>query len=660
MPAEDSKFNVTRFWATVKHLSPRQVLIRGRRKIKWSLGKIFKQSAPHPPDVRMVEYVPLLTGLSSIQDVKGLSRDVAHIRARAAAVRNFEFSFLNQNVRFGHNIRWHDRNLSQLWRYHLHYFDFCEDLLVDYQLSGNSDNYTSFKHIATSWIEANKYVYGDGWHPYTLSVRVVNWLNALSGFRRLFKNDAGFKRLIASSLAGQLRVLHRDLEFDVRGNHLIKNLRALVCGSSAFSGKEAQACYSLAIRVLRNELKEQVLIDGGHFERNPGYHLSVLKDLLECAIWIEKNRGTRYPWLDSRLQRMLVWLETVAMPDNRLPLIKDTTRDNRDTITDVLSAGAMYFNSADYKLLQTFGLYPALLFGKAGYERQRSWKTKKKSSGSIALQTSGFYLMRDADQKDFLIFDAGKTCPDYLPAHAHADMLSYELTIAGQPVIVDSGVYEYKPGKWRDFFRSTRAHNTVEVGHSNQSDVWSSFRVGKRAFPGPVKWQDTDAYTWVAAEHDGYRSPIKAIHKRAIKWQKGRFWVFMDNISGNANVVANSYIHLHPDIRLTSTKQNTWLLEGGPVPIWLTAFGHTSHTVTSGQRKPFYQGWYSECFGEKVPNTVLSINKAPQSLDDFGYVIAKEESAEVSLKTGDSTTPFVSVLHQKREFRYHPDLSDYQ
>ena len=96
---------------------------------------------------------------------------------------------------------------------------------------------------------------------------------------------------------------------------------------------------------------------------------------------------------------------------------------------------------------------------------------------------SGYYAVNDFAREDFLIVDAGPVCPDYLPAHAHADMLNYELVIRGRRVIVDSGVYEYQAGAWRDYFRSTRAHNTVEINRENQSEVWSSFRVARRARP---------------------------------------------------------------------------------------------------------------------------------------------------------------------------------
>ena len=79
-----------------------------------------------------------------------------------------------------------------------------------------------------------------------------------------------------------------------------------------------------------------------------------------------------------------------------------------------------------------------------------------------------------------MIFDTGDICPTYLPAHGHCDALSFELSINGLPLIVNSGTYQYENGQWRNYFRSTKAHNTVSISNQEQSQFWGSFRVAKR------------------------------------------------------------------------------------------------------------------------------------------------------------------------------------
>ena len=85
-----------------------------------------------------------------------------------------------------------------------------------------------------------------------------------------------------------------------------------------------------------------------------------------------------------------------------------------------------------------------------------------------------------------LLIDVAPIGPDYLPGHAHADTLSYELSLYGKRVLVNSGTSRYGSGPKRDWERSTAAHNTVEVDGQSSSETWSGFRVARRAYPFDV------------------------------------------------------------------------------------------------------------------------------------------------------------------------------
>ncbi|HVR41432.1 MAG TPA: heparinase II/III family protein, partial [Thermoanaerobaculia bacterium] len=109
-----------------------------------------------------------------------------------------------------------------------------------------------------AWIETHKEKIGEAWDPYTISVRVPHWLR--------YADDP----VIQASIRKQLEFLANNIEHDIGGNHVIKNLRALILGNV-----EADR----AMKLLRHEVKEQILEDGGHIERTPMYHLEVLNDL---------------------------------------------------------------------------------------------------------------------------------------------------------------------------------------------------------------------------------------------------------------------------------------------------------------------------------------------------------------------------------------------
>jgi uncharacterized heparinase superfamily protein len=500
-------------------------------------------------------------------------------------------------------------------------------------------------------MDCNQILTGDGWHPYTISLRLVNWLQALAAFKEEFSMDELFRMRLLASWNGQAEVLAGDLETDVGGNHLLANLRALVFAGIALRGDIARIRVRRFLARLEREISEQVLADGGHFERNPGYHLTVLRHCLEIALVLRRNGWGPLPWLDSALRRMSDYLIAILPADSRVPLLKDTTWDEAASPTDLLAAGALYLQDPAYKISAEFGLYPLLLFGREGLEIFRGWRSRETPRPSVALRTSGHCVMRDDSKGDYLILDAGKPCPDHLPAHAHADLLSYELMVEGRRIVVDSGVYEYSAGPWRDYFRSTRAHNTVEVEEADQSEVWASFRVARRARPGEIRWQADDSFVTAQASHDGYRRlPVPVTHRRSVIWRRDGFWLFLDGLWGKGSTRAASYVHLHPGLDFKKVGASTWQIVGCSVPVWLTAFGTDGNQVIRGRTEPVRQGWYSERFGVLAPNSVLVLTVEQVLPVCFGYVISKRCPARVE-EPVDVAHRRITLVHQDSEFR---------
>jgi uncharacterized heparinase superfamily protein len=623
---------LTHYFSTIRHLTASQIWHRSHRIIRRRWWRMTAKRSPLSANGQLTPHTPLYLGLADISNANGSPDEIAAAIGLARSYAENKFCFLSRTVSFGERIGWHDANQSQLWRYQLHSFDYVRDLLI-WAAAGDSDNaYRAFRRLALSWIDGNQALSGDGWHPYTISLRVVNWLNALSFFSKEMNADVENSIQIVRSTYGQLQVLFSDLELDVRGNHLLENLRALICAGLAFEGSEPQSWFERAMQLLEQEVAEQVLSDGGHFERSPGYHLVVFKDLLEIALALQRNRGDVPSWLDDALRRMTVYCLSILAPDGNVPLLKDSVWNNWPSVQELLAASAVYFNEPSYKIDERFGLYSQLVFGREGEEKFHKWPINTCQRTSLPLPASAHYVIRDDEAGDYLILDAGKTCPDYLPAHAHADSLTYELTIAGQRIVVDSGVYEYKTGSWRDYFRSTRAHSTVEVSGENQSEVWASFRVGRRARPGPVYWQAGDDFVLAQGEHDGYRRlSVSVIHQRTVFYRKEEFWLVADQLWGNGEAAVDNHVHLNPELSLEMTDASTWRILNSRAPLWLTAFGEKGHSIVSGQTEPFRQGWYSERFGELRSNFVLTLHQRTSLPFCLGYIIAHDVPLDVQV-----------------------------
>jgi Heparinase II/III N-terminus len=192
---------------------------------------------------------------------------------------------------------------TRLGRFHRQYGD---DVLA----AARAADVAEARRLVATWIEAHPPRPGDAWHPYPLSTRVGNWIAALTLVPELASPE------LSLSLWRQLRRLERNVEDDVLGNHVIRNARALVLGGAAFGAAELTR---RGIAILRRELPEQILRDGGHYERSPAYHLVVLRDLLEV------QAVSPHSWLAEAIDRMRDFAAALTRPDGAPALFNDGT-----------------------------------------------------------------------------------------------------------------------------------------------------------------------------------------------------------------------------------------------------------------------------------------------------------------------------------------------
>ena len=176
---------------------------------------------------------------------------------------------------------------------------------------------------------------------------------------------------------------------------------------------------------------------------------------------------------------------------------------------------------------------------------------------------SGFIVFKDS--KSHLIADIGKVGPDYLPGHAHADTLSFELAVKGERIIVNSGTSVYGASKERMQQRSTRAHSTVQIDEADSSEVWSGFRVGRRAIPFNIQVEvpnESRNSVSFRASHDGYRKLNNSPTQTRIFSLINDVWRVEDQISGSGNYVTSRF-YLHPSIHIQKTEFGIFLSKSG-------------------------------------------------------------------------------------------------
>ncbi|MEX2529124.1 MAG: alginate lyase family protein [Gemmatimonadota bacterium] len=390
-------------------------------------------------------------------------------------------------------------SLSPLARLTLHYMEFLPRLAP-------ADAVT----VMLDWIQANPpYAESDdwnaAWNSYAVSIRTVIWMDLLRGplapeAPATAAREPMVRARLLQSLAAQLRFLAANLETDIGGNHLMKNIRALIRGGRFFQGDEAAGWLRLGAGLLERELDEQILLDGMHFERSPAYHLQVLGDLLDVKAALGSQRreaGISHPApLDDALARMLRAAALLTHPDGCPSLFADGGLHMTHAPAALRAAAGemgIPLPESEGPEAAAWSLPDAGYFGWRGQSVGRAPGKADAGGGAGEEETgaagqvdaSGAAVGRAAD--DLLIVDCGPVGPDHLPAHGHGDALSFEWTVAGVRVVVDAGVAEYQ-GPLRPYSRSTAAHNTVTVDDADQSEFWSSFRVARRARARVEKW----------------------------------------------------------------------------------------------------------------------------------------------------------------------------
>ena len=429
------------------------------------------------------------------------------------------FTFLGTSSELGSD--WNSAEFPKLWLYNLHYQD-------DLNATGADERFDLCRQLVDGWILANPPLQGNGWEPYCISLRVVNWVKWLS---RLKPEE--IKPEWVESLASQIDALNQQIEHHILANHLFANAKALVFSGVYFGGKQGDYWLEKGLKILDQEIAEQFLTDGAHYELSPMYHSILLWDLADL-IFLQKN--SKLPLLQQRVlewkQRFisgLQWLKSMVHPDQHLSFFNDSTLGIAPTLNDLISY-------AEHLELD----FPV--------------GTAVNQLNGRLLTTSG-YAVIDWPINHRLIADVACVGPDYQPGHAHADTLSCELSLFGQRVLVNSGISQYGDDAERHRQRSTAAHNTLQVDGQNSSEVWAGFRVARRAKPLSVEMQHGEGHVVLNGAHDGYRRLAgKVTHQRQWLAEPASLTI-VDILSGrHSNAVA--VWHLQPDIgvvRLSDT-----------------------------------------------------------------------------------------------------------
>jgi hypothetical protein len=208
--------------------------------------------------------------------------------------------------------------------------------------------------------------------------------------------------------------------------------------------------------------------------------------------------------------------------------------------------------------------------------------------------------------------DAGPLGFLSIAAHGHADALSVEVRHDGVEILVDPGTYCYHGDpEWRSYFRSTRAHNTLELDATSQAQEAGPFmwRTAVVAEEVRVGLEDPEVTSWTA-RHRGYeRLPGSPVHERSVRLDgpAGRL-VVVDRVRSGVGHGVRLFLHLGPTVDVVLKGAQADLLwdgrDGERRRASLELPAALSWSEHSGETNPVI-GWYSPRFGARLPISTL-------------------------------------------------------
>lgn len=502
---------------SVRHLEARQIWHRGRltlRRRLWErrperIDRAYRMQAARVGGPRWDH-----AGLTQVAALRLERRSHEARLATAGDALEGRFRFLERTEEMGKDVPWHRPDLdlgTRLWKTHLHEFSYALDLAFAERTRGTGAYARRLFDLVESWRRASP-IGGpgfalDSWNARAVATRLGNL--ALAGSLLGLRSGEARADALGRLLAEHALFLRDNLELDVRANHLMRDAVGLVFAAELLPDQPDP------LPLLRAQLDEQILADGCHYERVPLYHAIVLEDLLEIALLL----GDRSPdWLDRTVARMTGFLEDILLGDEDFPLLGDCWLGEIDVAHVRSSARRALADRA------TVSKPP----------------DDDRPSGLVSLRRGAVRA----------VLRAGPHGPDNQLGHAHADLLSFDLSLGPQRVVTDTGTHSYDPGLRRDRLRSTAAHNTVQIDGEEQLEAWGSFRVGRRgraqleARGGDADWQ------WAWASHGAYGHLDGAPRHHRLLAVSSRILVVLDAITGRGSHRLVSNLHLHPDLHM--------------------------------------------------------------------------------------------------------------
>ncbi len=454
-------------------------------------------------------------------------------------------------------VRGVDADVKFVWEVNRH--QYLATLARAHVYSGDDRFARACVGTVLRWIESNPREVGVNWSSnLEVAMRALSWVWSLHFLAGANVGSAADFKTWLESLREHRDHLHANLSvYTDPTNHLIGEACALAVVSLWFpewprSGEYADA----AITILQREILHQVEADGISKEQATSYQRFVLDLVLQAMVMAERNGKPFDPAVKARVGAMLEAARALAGAHLRAPRIGDSD-DARGvpffckdhwSFEDLLAVGSSVLPTVGIGI-SVEGDCECALWLRGGEppraKRPNEASPKQSASCSRIFESGGYAILSNRGAVESrLVFDCGPL--GYLPhaSHGHADLLSVLVDVGGHEMLVDPGSYAYyDENGFRDQFRSTRFHNTIEIGGVSQADAFDPFKwlnIPRQSLQTSYLGGTID---YVEAWHDGYRRLVPGVrHRRAVVGFHGG-WLIVDWLDGTGKQTWTRWFH---------------------------------------------------------------------------------------------------------------------
>jgi uncharacterized heparinase superfamily protein len=415
-------------------------------------------------------------------------------------------------------------------------------------------------YLIDDWNRFNRdRIIGDKWNAYVVAERIMNWIGFCSQNCEMI-----FKRVdkYAEYIYEQAMELYGSVEFYLLGNHLLSEAKALL-----FAGifLNEDKFYKYGKKILFDEIDEQFMNDGGHFERSVSYHVESMQQYFESIAGMQLVNDSDALVLIEKLIPAYQYLNEMIDAYGNIPLFNDSAYDYPVGVdaSDFLGTAELLYNCTPPRCLK--GQYFKRWFFVKGIQREISWEEK-------CLYEDTGYLCRRFEVSNVthsIYVDVSDGGPEYNLGHMHADALNILFASEQKEIFVDTGVFTYEDGNDRIYCRSTEAHNTIEIDGINNAEIWASFRVGARGKTTIVNYLHNDGAGSrdrsfvITAMHDGYKEMRREMEDTRVVYfsdTEKKIWIYY-RLEGKGNHKIFSRFHLNPLCRIDVVDDYTILID---------------------------------------------------------------------------------------------------